>query len=197
MGSARASLCLVAVLTVGGALDACAAEPTVETTAIGPYRVERSGTAIEITRPGDRTIGLALLAGGLVVAGIGRGLRGSGRVGAGTAVLLLGLGIAAMGGIAVLATERWRANDTELVRERPGGRVERWPRAALTAVEIRRRAASAEDFKATRIRPWDVTLRSREGGRLPARFSVSSEADARALARQIATALRIEVVDPT
>ena len=197
MGSARASLCLVAVLTVGGALDARAAEPTAETTAIGPYRVERTGTAIAISRAGDRTVGLALLAGGLVVAGIGRGLRGSGRVGAGTAVLLLGLGIAAVGGVSVLATERWRANDAELARERPGGRVERWPRAAITAVEIHRRAASADDFKRARIRPWDVTVRSRAGGRLPARFSVSSEADARALARQIATALRIEVADPT
>jgi hypothetical protein len=128
-----------------------------------------------------------------VLAGAGQAVRASGRAGVGTGVVLLGLGLAAVGGIAVLAAERWRANETELVRERWGGRTERWPRAEIAAVAIVRRAVSAEDFKRTGIRPWDVTVRGRDGHRLPVRFSVDSHADARALAAILGAALTVEV----
>jgi hypothetical protein len=201
MRSTRASSHFVAALIfggsmIGGALDAGATDPTADVSGIGRYRVERIGTTIAISQPRDRGIALTLLAGGLVVAGLGQAVRAGGRIGAGSAVLLLGLGIAAVGGVAMLAAERWRANETELVRERFGGRVERWPRTAIAEVVITRRVASAEDFKRARIRPWDVTVRGPDGRRLPVRFSVESEAAARSLAATLGAALRVEVRAP-
>ena len=189
---------MVALLVAGGVSlgdprDASAAEPTSAATTIGRYHVERSGTAIAISRPRDRGLGWLVLAGGLAVAGAGQLVRASGRGGLGTGVVLLGLGLAAVGGIAALAAERWRANETELVRERFGGRTDRWPRAEITGVAIVRRAVSAEDFKRTGMRPWDVTIRGRDGQRLPVRFSVESDADARALAAILGAALSVEV----
>jgi hypothetical protein len=187
------ALLVVAGVSLGDPRDASATDPTTGATTIGRYHVERSGTAIEISRPRDRGLGWLLLAGGLVLAGAGQAVRASGRAGVGTGVVLLGLGLAAVGGIAVLAAERWRANETELVRERWGGRTERWPRAEIAAVAIVRRAVSAEDFKRTGIRPWDVTVRGRDGHRLPVRFSVDSHADARTLAAILGAALTVEV----
>lgn len=193
MSRPRAALCLGMALALGGVLGASASESVAAATVIGRYRVERSGADIEIARPRDRGLGLLLVAGGLVLAGLGQGLRASGRRGAGTAALVLGLALAAVGAVAVLATERWRANGLELVRERLGGRVERWPQSAIERVEIARRVVSAEDFKRTGIRPWDVTVRGRDGSRLPAQFSLASEAEARALAQALAGALAVEV----
>ncbi len=183
----------VAALTIAGARDAGATEPTADATAIGRYRVERVGTTVAISRPRDRAIGGMLLAGGFVLAGVGFAVRRGGRTGAGSALMLLGLGLAAVGGAAVLAAERWRANETELVRERLGGRFERWPRTEIEGIAIARRAASADDFKRPQSRPWDVTIRGSDGGRLPVRFAVESAAEARSLAATLGAALGVKV----
>lgn len=94
-----------------------------------------------------------------------------------------------MGAMAAFGSTRVRASRVELVREGFGGRSERWPRAAIAGVEVARREPSAEDFKRAGARPWEVRLRAPGGGRLPVRFTLASEAEARALARVLADAL--------
>jgi hypothetical protein len=196
MGTSRAALCFGALLALGGAAEVHAMKPAPDGMSIGRYRIEPSGTALSISRPRDRSLALAALAGGLVVVGFGVGLRGTGRSGAGTGVLLLGLGLAGIGAVAWWASELWRVDEVELVRESFGGRVTRWPQTAIADVAIIRRARSVEDLKRTRIRPWDVTIRGPDGARLPVRFPVDSESDARALATILAQALAVPVREP-
>lgn len=186
MRAARAALLVAVGLLAFG--PAAAADPT-EGEQIGRYRVRRSGDGIEVAVPRDRGIGLALAAGGAALGALGAGLVAAGRRSAGIAVLLAGVGLVALGTLAAFGTTRVRASHAELVREGLGGRAQRWPREAIAAVEVARRGASAEDFKRVAARPWDVRLRAPDGGRLPVRFALESEADARALARALAEAL--------
>jgi len=165
-----------------------AADPT-EGEQIGRYRVTRSGDGIEVAVPRDHGLGLALAAGGAALGALGAGLVAAGRRGAGIAALVVGVGLVAMGTLAAFGTTGVRASRAELVREGFGGREQRWPRDAIAAVEVARRGASAEDFKRASARPWDVRLRAADGRRLPVRFALGSEADARALAAALADAL--------
>jgi len=43
------------------------------------------------------------------------------------------------------------------------------------------------------MKTWDVTIRGSDGGRLPVRFAVESEAEARSLAATLGAALRVQV----
>lgn len=184
------ALGLAAPLTLGLAapLAAAAADP-VAVERIGGHRVTQIGDGIEIETPRDRGLALSLLAGGAVLVALGAGLAATGRFGAGTGLLLLGLGVAGAGALGALGGTTVRATRAELVRTGLAGRSDRWPREAIAAVEVRRRAPSADDFKRPGTRPWDVRLRARDGGRLPVSFSFVSEADARALGVALAAAL--------
>jgi hypothetical protein len=199
MGAACAALgpgLALALLLGAAALGARAAEPAAaggEEARIGRFRVTRIGDGIEISRPRDRTLGLALAAGGGALALLGLGLVAAGTRGAGTGALVLGLGFAAVGGIAAFGSAVWRANRAELVRERIGGRVDRWPHEAIGAVELRQREASAEDFKRVTARPWDVRVRGPDGASLAGRFALESETEARALATALGGALGVPV----
>lgn len=188
MRPARAALLgalgLLALATAGAA-----GAETVEGEQIGRYRVTRVGDAVELASPRDRSLGLALAAGGAAIAALGAGLVATGRRGPGLAALVAGIGLLAIGTLAAFGSARVRANRVELVRAGFGGRVERWPREAIAGLEVARRDPSAEDFKRAGARPWDVRLRTPEGRRLPVRFTLASEAEARALARVLAEAL--------
>lgn len=182
-----ARLVAIALLALAAA-GAAGAEP-VEGESIGRYRVTQIGDGVELSSPRDRGLGLALAAGGAVLAALGAGLAATGRRGPGVAALAAGIGLVAMGAMAAFGSTRVRASRVELVREGFGGRSERWPRAAIAGVEVARREPSAEDFKRVGARPWEVRLRAAGGGRLPVRFTLASEAEARALARVLADAL--------
>jgi hypothetical protein len=186
--AARAALLAVAGLLALATPGAGGAEP-VEGERIGRYRVTRTGDGVELASPRDRSLGLALAAGGAVALALGAGLSAAGRRGPGIALLLVGLGLAAIGTLAAFGTTRVRANRVELVREGFAGRIERWPRDAIAGVDVARRDPSAEDFKRAGTRPWDVRLRTPDGRLLPVRFAASSEAEARALARVLGEAL--------
>jgi hypothetical protein len=189
MRAARAALLLAAALAaLAGPLAASAADPA-EGERIGGHRVTPIGDGIEIETPRDRGLALSLLAGGAVLVALGAGLAAAGRFGAGTGLLLLGLGVAGAGLLGVFGPATVRATRAELVRTGLAGRSERWPREAIAAVEVRRRAPSTDDFKRPGTRPWDVRVRAREGGHLPVRFALASEVDARALGRALAAAL--------
>jgi hypothetical protein len=190
MRTRRAALRIaVALLALGAPLALASAEPVEDGDQIGRYRVTRSGDGIELAAPRDRGLGLGLAVGGAALAALGATLVAAGRRGPGVAALVAGLGLAAVGAAGAFGTTRVRANRVELVREGFGGRAERWPRAAIAAVEVTRRAASAEDFKRPGTHPWDVRLLGPDGARLPVGFTLRSEADARSLARALAGAL--------
>ena len=191
MRAAGAALLLAAALAaVAGARApvAAAADPA-EGRAIGRYRVTQEGDGIAIAAPRDRRLGVSLAAGGAVLLALGAGLVAAGRRGAGAALALLGIGVAAVGASGALGSTTVRANPSELARTGAGGRIERWPREAIAAVEVRRRPASAADFKRAGAHPWDVRLRAREGGHLPVGLAAGSEAEARALGGALAAAL--------
>lgn len=178
----------VVLLAFALAPPGAAAEPA-ETMRIGGHQVTRTEDGIEVALPSDRRVGLLLAGGGAVLVALGVGLVAAGRRGAGTALLLVGLGFAGLGAASALGATTVRASRVELVRQAVGGRSERWPREAIAAVEVRRRRPSAEDLKRPGARPWLVRLRAREGGYLPVRFTLVGEADARALGEALAGAL--------
>jgi hypothetical protein len=180
---------VLGLLAAGGPLAAAWAEPVAEGDRIGRYRVTRGGDGIELAVPGDGRVGWPVLAAGVAVFALGAVLAATGRVGIGIAAVLAGLALQAIGAAGLMGSATVRASRTELVREGFGGRTQRWPREAIAAVEVRRRAASAEDFKRPGTHPWDVELRARDGGRLPVRFTLRSEQEARRLARELAGAL--------
>lgn len=182
-------LAAIAVVLLALAAPAAAAAEPGEGERIGRHQVTRTSDGIEVAMPQDRRVGLALAGGGAVLAALGAGLVAAGRRGAGTAALLVGLGLAGLGAASALGATTVRASRTELVRAGAGGRSERWPAEAIAAVEVRRRAPSAEDFKRTGTRPWDVRLRAGDGGHLPVRFALTREADARALGAVLAETL--------
>ncbi|HEY8492732.1 MAG TPA: hypothetical protein VIN04_02495 [Myxococcota bacterium] len=192
MRAVRAATLLVAGLIAAGGLAAgAAAEPVDEVQQIGRYRVTRTGDGLEIAVPRDRGTGLALAAGAAVAGALGAGLVAAGRRGAGLAALVVAAGLVAVGGAALLASSRVRASRVELVREEPGGRQQRWPRDAIAAVEVARRARSVDDFKRASTPGWEVRLRTTQGGLLPVRFALHAEPEAHALARVLADALGV------
>jgi hypothetical protein len=189
--AARAALLLVAGLALAApfATLAAAAEPGEDGVRIGRYRLTRAGDAVEIALPADGRVGRVIGIGGVALALVGAGLVASRRVGLGGGLVVLGLGIAALGALGVFGTTTVRASRAELVREGLGGRSERWPRATLEAIEVARRAPSAEDQKRVGMPRWDVRVRGQGGAPLPVRFTLGSEAEARTLAVALANAL--------
>jgi hypothetical protein len=195
LASRRAALGLVA----GALLGAAGAAPAQEATApgvthIGRYEVVRGADALVVRLPRDTPIGLGLVAGGLALSALGAALLGSRRRTAG-GLVLLGLGVAGVGGVALVASASWTASRAELLRERSGRRVERWPREAIVAVEVVQRPREAPlDLKSgSPPRRWEVRVRGSDGERLPARFTFEMERDARALARALGAALGVDV----
>jgi hypothetical protein len=192
MRAVRAATLLVAgLLAAGGLAAGAAAEPVDEVQQIGRYRVTRSGGGVEIAVPRDRGTALALAAGAAVVGALGAGLVAAGRRGAGLAALVVAAGLVAVAGAALAASSRVRASRVELVREEPRGRPQRWPREAIAAVEVARRARSADDFKRASTPGWEVRMRMAQGGLLPVRFAFHAESEARALAQVLADALGV------
>lgn len=189
----RAALLVLAGLAFAAPLAAAptaAAEPA-DGVRIGRYRLERAGDALAIASPGDARVGRAIAAAGGVLLLAGVALAASGRRGLAIALVLLGLGVAALGLLGAVGTTRVRASRAELVREGLGVRAERWPREALAAVEVVRRAPSAEDQKRVGLPRWDVRVRARSGERLAVRFTLGSESEARTLADALANALEL------
>jgi hypothetical protein len=188
-----ALLVALGLLGLGAAAPGARAEPMAEGEQIGRYHLTRIGTGVELAVPRDRSLGLAVAAAGAALGALGAGLVAAGRRGAGLAALIAGLGLVATGTLAAFGSTRVHASRSELVREGLGGREQRWPSAAIAAIEVRPRERSAEDLKRVRIRPWDVRLRGRDGAPLPVRFALGSESEARALAGVLAEALGLPV----
>lgn len=189
MRAARAVLLAgVAWAALGAPLAGTAAEPA-EGEPIGRYRVTHVGDGVEISVPRDRGIGLVLAAGGALLGALGAGLVASGRRGAGLAGVVVGVGLVAMGALAAFGTMRVRATRAELVRERFAGPAQRWASSEVAAVDVTRRAPSADEFKRVGPHAWDVRLRASDGRLLPMRFTLGSEAEANALARVLSEAL--------
>jgi len=162
-----------------------------QTARIGRYQLTGTADGLEVHVPGDSRLGSALAAGGLLIGGIGLFAGLHGRFGAAAAMIVIGIGIAAVGGTALLGSTSWRASPVLLLRERADGGVDQWPHEAIGWVAISRAVPSAFDFKRTGVRPWEVRVRGPEGTPLPTRFTLESEGDARALARSLAAALDV------
>lgn len=194
----RAALLLLAGLALAASLAGAppaAAEPA-DGVRIGRYRLERAGDAVAIALPADARVGRALALAGGALALVGVGLAAGGRRGAGVGLLLLGLGIGAVGLLGAVGTTRVRASRAELVREGLGGRVERWSRDELAAVVVARRARSAEDQKRVGLPRWDVAVQTRGGDGEAVRFALGSEGEARTLAVALANALGLPPPGP-
>jgi hypothetical protein len=159
---------------------------------IGRYEVERAGDTLTVAVPHERDVARALLAAGLGLAALGALLR-RGRPGAGTMVVLAGLGLAGVGGVALAAGSRVRAGPAGLERDRLGGRVERWRPGEIEAVAVARRVPEAADVKSgSPPRRYDAHVLGRGGERL-VRFRLGSERDAQRLARELGSALGVPV----
>jgi hypothetical protein len=183
----------MAWLLLAGAFVSAAAEPAATPARIGRYELARRGEVLDVRAPRELRLGAVLAGSGLLLAALALFAGAAGRKGAAIGIAVLGVGLAAVGGSALLGSTHWRASPRELVRERSGGRVERWARAEIAAIEVRRRGRSVRDLKETRVRPFEVRLRRSDGSSLPTRFTLESESDARALARELASALEVEV----
>jgi hypothetical protein len=185
---------LLAALAFGViALPAPSAEPAgAAVSRLGRYELVRRDDRLEIRTPRELRFAAALGGSGLLIAGLSFFVGAGGRRGGAIAMALLGAALAAVGGISLLGSSRWVASPVELVRERGGGRVDRWRHEEIQLVQVRRRPPSAEDLKTGRRRPSEVRVLRLDGSRL-ARFTLATERDARALARELAGVLRVEV----
>jgi hypothetical protein len=188
-----AALAVAAWLLLGGGFAPSAAEPAATPARIGRYELARRGDVLDVRAPRELRLGAVLAGSGLLLAALALFTGTAGRKGVATGMAVLGIGLAAVGGSALLGSTRWQAGPRELVRERSGGRVDRWRREEIADIEVRRRSRSARDLKETRLRPFEVRPRRPGGSPLPTRFTLESEADARALARELASALGVEV----
>jgi hypothetical protein len=189
----RALPVLFALALGVGALAAAAAEPaTSGVTRLGRYELVHRGELLEIRTPRESRLAVVIGGSGFLLAGLALFVGAAGRRGSAIALAVVGVGLAAAGGAALLRSSRWLASPVELVRERGGGRIERWRHAEIALVEVRRRPRGVEDMKETRLRPTEVRVRRQDGSRI-VRFKLDAERDARALARELAGALRVEV----
>lgn len=165
------------------ARTAFAAEPE----AIGPYVVERNDAALVVRAgEGDRAA-LWLVAGGLALAALGA-LRARRRM----PWLLLGAGLAAVGGVArVEGGAVWRATPDGVTEQRRFRAERSLARAEIEALEIGSRRATGVDVKAASP-PRRVELRVvARGVGAPIGFAFEREDDARRLGALLAETLGV------
>lgn len=178
------SLLLLGAISAVGLLAAAPA-------AIGPYTIDSSPAGIEVHARDDGRAGSVLLAAGLGLALIGalRARNASNeRRNFALARVVMGLGLAGMGGFAMLGSAKtWTASRDGIIERTRGGMEARSERAQIEAVTItRRRDTGADQKNEAGSRPWIVQAGS-------AVFSVASESDAQQLATALARAIGVEV----
>lgn len=178
----RAAVVAIA-LSLAMRVGAAAAEPV----PIGPYTVERSGDAIAVRAGDGDRIALALVAAGLVIAAVGA-LRKRQRA----PWLLLGAGLAIVGGVArIEGGAAWTVTREGVAEARRFRPVHTVSRAGIEAIEIAARRPTGADAKAaTPPRLVEVRVRERDGAS-PLRFAFEREDDAQRFAALLAETLGV------
>ncbi|RIL03960.1 MAG: hypothetical protein DCC71_14465 [Proteobacteria bacterium] len=176
---------------LGGALAAFAAVSALPHAAvadtperIGRLRIRATPDGLVVQAPGPDRIARVVVGVGLAIAAFGV-LRGRAR-----AISLLGLGVAGVGGVAlVFGGTTWTAGADGL-RERTRLSGERLvPRAEIERLEIARRAPVPDAKSPPRPLLYEVRVFARGEADSAARIAVGSREEADALGRALADAL--------
>jgi hypothetical protein len=177
MKVASAAAFALAILLAGAA--------AAETERIGSYGVERSADRVVVRSGESDRLATGFVVAGLAVAGLGL-LRARKK----PFWLLVGLGVAAIGGVAkVEGGVVWTATRDGITEERRFREVRRIDRASIEALDVARRRATGVDVKsATRARLFELRVVER-GERAATWFAFAEERDARRLGEVLAPVL--------